>query len=197
MEAFAFRCSARGLAQASRTSGRDHLIHYRVLMEPIGTNVFFLAPWARRMSGAYRTLQIDTGGAVSDLDSQRSVSIYEADSDISTPSPAELRAAGNNLPQFAPAYLQLPPSSIRAFRAWRRRSRAPPRITTTRRCGRKILADALWIHAAVAALGGCRSAGKLSFRAQAGALRIFRFFDGRDAAHARHSVARGQRIPQR
>jgi protein-glutamine gamma-glutamyltransferase len=85
-----------------------HLIHYRVLMEPIGTNVFFLAPWARRVEGAYRTLEIDSGGAVSDLDSQRSVSLYEADSDISTPSPAELRAAGNSLPQFAPAYLQLP-----------------------------------------------------------------------------------------
>src|SRR5258708_12357878 len=26
----------------------NHYIHYRVLMEPIGTNVFFLAPWARR-----------------------------------------------------------------------------------------------------------------------------------------------------
>ena len=25
-----------------------HLIHYRVLLEPIGTNVFFLAPWGRR-----------------------------------------------------------------------------------------------------------------------------------------------------
>src|SRR5258708_26193629 len=30
----------------------NHYIHYRVLMEPIGTNVFFLAPWARRITGA-------------------------------------------------------------------------------------------------------------------------------------------------
>ena len=77
-------------------------------MEPIGTNVFFLAPWARRVKGAYRTLQIDTGGAVSDAESQLSVSLYEADSDISTPSPERLRVAGDYLPQFALAYLQTP-----------------------------------------------------------------------------------------
>jgi protein-glutamine gamma-glutamyltransferase len=85
-----------------------HLIHYRVLMEPIGTNVFFLAPWARRVSGAYRALQIDTGGAVSGLDSQRAVSLYEADSDIFTPLPEQLRGAGDYLPPFVIAYLQLP-----------------------------------------------------------------------------------------
>ncbi len=110
---FAIPLLGQGVAQAL---GRDrkmpgapkYLIHYRVLMEPIGTNVFFLAPWARRVKGAYRTLQIDTGGAVSDLDSQRSVSLYEADSDIATPSPEQLRVAGDYLPRFSMAYLQLP-----------------------------------------------------------------------------------------
>ena len=88
---------------------RTDSIHYRVLMEPIGTNVFFLAPWARRVSGAYRMLGLDTGGAVYDLDGQRAVSVYEADSDVGTPSPAQLRRAGDDLPVFAGAYLQLPP----------------------------------------------------------------------------------------
>ena len=64
-------CCGRGQTAPGRL---NHLIHYRVLMEPIGTNVFFLAPWARRVSGAYRSLQIDAGGAVSDVDSERSVS---------------------------------------------------------------------------------------------------------------------------
>jgi transglutaminase-like putative cysteine protease len=77
-------------------------------MEPIGTNVFFLAPWARRVNGPYRTLQIDAGGAVSDMDTQRSVSIYEADSDISRPSPKQLRDAGDSLPPFASLYLKFP-----------------------------------------------------------------------------------------
>jgi transglutaminase-like putative cysteine protease len=107
-----FRIPLIGQGVAKAFTSPYHLIHYRVLMEPIGTNVFFLAPWARRVEGAYRTLQIDSGGAVSDLDGQRSVSLYEADSDISTPAPGELRAAGNSLPQFAPVYLQLPEQGL-------------------------------------------------------------------------------------
>ena len=105
---------SQGVAQAAlaRTQagpGRSNrLIHYRVLMEPIGTNVFFLAPWARRVNGAYRTVQIDRGGAVYDLDGERAVSLYEADSDISTPSPELLRVAGDYLPPFVLTYLQLP-----------------------------------------------------------------------------------------
>src|SRR5579872_5905895 len=35
-------------------SGREKIIRYHVLMEPIGTNVFFLAPRARTVSGNYR-----------------------------------------------------------------------------------------------------------------------------------------------
>ncbi len=112
---FPIPVDSQGLDQATLAktvaARPSHLIHYRVLMEPIGTNVFFLAPWARRVTGAYRTLQIDEGsGGLSDLDSQRSVSIYEADSDISTPSPDQLRAAGDYLPQFALFYLRPPPS---------------------------------------------------------------------------------------
>jgi len=110
---------SQGVAQASlaRTQaapGRwSRLIHYRVMMEPIGTNIFFLAPWARRVSGAYRAVQIDMGGALYDRDGERAVSLYEADSDISTPSPEQLRGAGSELPPFAFAYLQLPEVDLR------------------------------------------------------------------------------------
>jgi protein-glutamine gamma-glutamyltransferase len=86
-----------------------HLIHYRVLLEPIGTNIFFLAPWGRRVMGSYRALGVDAGGAIYDLDSQRAVSVYEADSDMAAPSPAQLRSAGDLLPPFVFPYLQLPP----------------------------------------------------------------------------------------
>jgi protein-glutamine gamma-glutamyltransferase len=86
-----------------------HVIHYHVVMEPIGTNVFFLAPWPRRVKGAYRALQFDNNGSLSNLDSQHAVSVYEADSDTSTPSPAQLRDAGDSLPAFTSTYLQLPP----------------------------------------------------------------------------------------
>ena len=111
---FAVPLFSQGVEQAAleRTQaargGWNRLIHYRVLMEPIGTNVFFLAPWVRRVSGTYRAVQIDRGGAVYDLDIERPVSLYEADSDISTPSPQQLREAGHELTPFFSPYLQLP-----------------------------------------------------------------------------------------
>ena len=86
-----------------------HMIHYRVLMEPIGTSVFFLAPWARSIQGQYRRLTSDSGSAVYDLDNQRAITNYEADSDITRPSAAELRSAGTAYPQqIEERYLQLP-----------------------------------------------------------------------------------------
>jgi protein-glutamine gamma-glutamyltransferase len=88
---------------------REHLIHYRVLMEPIGTNVFFLAPWARSVSGDYRLVAADSSGVIYDFDSQHPLGRYEADSDIAVPSPAELRMAGRSYPApLAALYLRLP-----------------------------------------------------------------------------------------
>jgi protein-glutamine gamma-glutamyltransferase len=93
----------------TRNFVREQVIHYRVLMEPIGTNVFFLAPWARSVRGAYRMLSADSGGAVYDLDNQHPVSRYEAESDIAAPSVAELREAGGQYPpEVSAVYLQLP-----------------------------------------------------------------------------------------
>jgi transglutaminase-like putative cysteine protease len=92
----------------SRT-GREKIIRYHVLMEPIGTNVFFLAPRGRSVSGNYRNLTSDSGGAVYDLDSQHMVSQYEATSDIARPTPGELRKAGRNYSeQIIDHYLDLP-----------------------------------------------------------------------------------------
>src|SRR5258708_16860872 len=88
----------------------SRMIHYRVLMEPIGTNVFFLAPWARSVSGAYRMLSADSGAAVYNLDNQHPITRYQANSDISAPSPSELRAVQQDYPaQLTEVYLRLPP----------------------------------------------------------------------------------------
>ena len=101
---------SQGVGRNAATGLRDfhRMIHYRVLMEPISTNVFFLAPWARRVNGSYRALQIDSGGAVSNADTQHGVSIYEADSDISRPSPESLRKADTAMPGYFTRYLELP-----------------------------------------------------------------------------------------
>jgi transglutaminase-like putative cysteine protease len=93
----------------TQTQVRENLVHYRVLMEPIGAGVFFLAPWARTVKGEYQLLSIDTGGAVYDADSSRPITRYEATSDISTPAPAELRSADRDYPRHvAETYLRLP-----------------------------------------------------------------------------------------
>lgn len=93
------------------TAGTRHekMIHYRVLMEPIGTNVFFLAPTPRTVSGNYRLLTSDSGGAVYDFDSRHMISRYEASSNIARPTPGELREAGQDYPQeITDTYLDLP-----------------------------------------------------------------------------------------
>jgi transglutaminase-like putative cysteine protease len=89
-------------------------IHYRVLMEPIGTKVFFLAPWARTVTGDYRLLAGDAGSAVYDLDNQRAIGRYEADSEIGAPSGPQLRTAGQNYPpQVTDGYLHMSPLDSR------------------------------------------------------------------------------------
>lgn len=89
--------------------GREKIIHYRVMMEPIGTNVFFLAPRPRSVSGNYRMLTADFAGAgVYDYDSQHAISRYEATSDIARPTPGELRRAGRKYsPDITDAYLEV------------------------------------------------------------------------------------------
>ena len=84
-------------------------VHYRVLMEPIGTNVFFLAPTPMELRGNYRMIALDDGGAVFDLDAERPVSRYEASSDVVRPWPAELRgASGPYPPEVEALYLEVP-----------------------------------------------------------------------------------------
>lgn len=87
----------------------ERLLHYRVLMEPIGTNVFFLAPTPASLDGNYREITMDAAGTVYNADQQRSIGIYEAVSDISRPNEDALRSAGTDYPpSVAVAYLQLP-----------------------------------------------------------------------------------------
>lgn len=105
-----------GVPNDDTTSERrsEKIIHYRVMMEPIGTNVFFLAPRPRTVSGNYRMLTTDSGGAVYDFDSQHAISRYEATSDIARPTPGELRKTGRNYSQeISDTYLDLPDEDAR------------------------------------------------------------------------------------
>lgn len=90
------------------------LIRYHVMMEPIGTNIFFLAPRAKTLAGTYRTVAADAGGAVFNLDGEHPVTMYEAESDA-TPSSRDLSGLSPAGSPISPAmpYLQLPAVDIR------------------------------------------------------------------------------------
>jgi protein-glutamine gamma-glutamyltransferase len=90
-------------------AGSVQLIRYHVLMEPLVSNVFFLAPTANLLQGNYRLVTMDSGDAVFNLDPEHPISRYEATSDVAQPSPSQLRSAPDDYPpDILLNYLQLP-----------------------------------------------------------------------------------------
>jgi protein-glutamine gamma-glutamyltransferase len=59
---------------------KGHLLHYRVAMEPLLSDVFFLLATPRTLRGNYRSVAEDGEGDVFNRDSEHPVSRYEADS---------------------------------------------------------------------------------------------------------------------
>ena len=74
------------------------VIHYRILMEPIASSVFFLASTPLTLEGNYQVVSMDGGGAVFDPDPDHPVNTYEARSNIAQPRAAQLRAASQDYP---------------------------------------------------------------------------------------------------
>jgi len=91
-------------------------LHYRVLMEPIGTNVFFLTERPQKIQGNYRHVSTDDGGAVYNLDLDHPIGLYEADSELPDPDQSDLHLAGNTVPQGFDQYLRLPDLDLRISR---------------------------------------------------------------------------------
>jgi protein-glutamine gamma-glutamyltransferase len=89
------------------------LVRYHVLMEPLGTNVFFLAEKPLSLKGNFRRVSTDAGGAVYNLDTDHAISRYDAESELVTPPAGELRLAANTVPSNMRSYLSLPPLDIR------------------------------------------------------------------------------------
>jgi len=84
-------------------------IFYRVLMEPVGMNIFFLAGTPESLEGNYGHVAIDDGGAVFDLDPEHPVNRYRVFSHIEQPAAGDLRTAGRTYPSdVVSSYLQLP-----------------------------------------------------------------------------------------
>lgn len=96
-------------SEAATVVTAPRLIHYRVVMEPVDTNVFFLAPVARELIGSYRSIALDKAGTVYNHDRFRPVTYYAASSDIARPGADTLRAAEGAAPDdVLQQYLALP-----------------------------------------------------------------------------------------
>jgi hypothetical protein len=95
-------------------AGSAQLIHYQVLMEPLLSNVFFLAPRPALLQGNYRLVAMDNGDGVFNLDPEHPINRYEATSDIAQPVANQLRAASDAYPpDILLNYLQLPRLDVR------------------------------------------------------------------------------------
>jgi protein-glutamine gamma-glutamyltransferase len=66
------------------------LLKYRVLMEPLSTNVIFTIPSAQALFGPFRQIGVDGDLTFHNLDPDHSVTLYEGVSDISAPLPTTL-----------------------------------------------------------------------------------------------------------
>ncbi|MBV8475847.1 MAG: DUF3488 domain-containing protein [Acidobacteria bacterium] len=96
--------------------GHRRPIEYRVVVEPLGTNVFFLAARPRWLEGAYHMVTTDAAGALYDLDREHPIGLYQAASDLITPLASELRVgaglaktnASSSLSRELMSALQLP-----------------------------------------------------------------------------------------
>ena len=96
---------------AAVIAGRS--IRYRVLMEPLGTNVFFLAEEPQSLTGNFRLVSTDAGGAVYNLDADRPINRYDAVSQLAEIDSDELRGAANTSAAGMDEYLELPPLDVR------------------------------------------------------------------------------------
>jgi transglutaminase-like putative cysteine protease len=90
-------------------------IRYRVLMEPLGTNVFFLAGQPQSLKGNFRLVSTDAGGAVYNLDPENPINRYEVESQLAEFDSDDLRLAANTPPAAMEEYLKLPPLDIRIW----------------------------------------------------------------------------------
>lgn len=73
-------------------------LRYRVILEPIGTNVLFLAPVPVELDGRFREISVDETGSVTNTDRNRLSESYEAVSQISEIPRDALRNASGKLP---------------------------------------------------------------------------------------------------
>jgi transglutaminase-like putative cysteine protease len=95
-------------------------LSYRVVMEPTGLNLFFLAPVPLKLTGDYRTLEIRSDGSIFNLrpsasyssgesEGAQAIGGYYAEADTRNPEPYVRQSNSRNYPPHVSVlYLQLP-----------------------------------------------------------------------------------------
>jgi protein-glutamine gamma-glutamyltransferase len=96
-------------------------LRYRVIMEPLGLDLFFLAPVPMKLTGDYRIVELAPDGAVynahriptsngiMETDNSRVIGVYTAEADTRDPTPFVRNSNSTNYPaHVANLYLQLP-----------------------------------------------------------------------------------------
>lgn len=86
------------------------LVRYRVVMEPIGTNVLFLPATPVELAGRFREINVDESGSILNADRNRLTESYEGISQVPAFPLSRMRTASGPMPPDVTAlYLQLPP----------------------------------------------------------------------------------------
>src|SRR5580765_5250295 len=106
---------------ATRATPQLPSLSYRVVMEPVGLNIFFLAPVPLKINGDYRWLEIKSDGSVynarpadgssaaAEGESGQTIGTYSAEADARDPEPFVLDSTSTDYPpHIATLYLQLP-----------------------------------------------------------------------------------------
>jgi hypothetical protein len=115
------RISNFSFYSATHSAPQLQTLSYRVVMEPVGLNLFFLAPVPLKINGDYRILEIKSDGSIfnarpadsgsngSDGETGQTVAIYSAEADTRDPAPFVLDSSSTDYPaHVANLYLQVP-----------------------------------------------------------------------------------------
>ena len=97
------------LPETQLDAGQFRLVHYRVVMEPIGTSMLFLPPVPVELTGRFRSIAFDEGGSISNMDRAHMTESYEGISQVNLPSATTLRSSsGKYPPEIVIKYLDRP-----------------------------------------------------------------------------------------
>ena len=101
------------LAPPPQETNDFRLVRYRVVMEPIGTNVLFLPSTPIELTGRFRLINIDEAGSIQNADRSRMTESYEGISQVSTANLAKVKSSTSDSPaNVDEIYLQLPPQGL-------------------------------------------------------------------------------------